>query len=190
MAFLKTFLKSLKRILKKNTLLPRRLARRRKVKRSAGRFARTVPRKRSASPKRSPAPQKRRKRTPSHRRTLSRKPRRALKNRSSGRTPTPRQSKGKSAAASRVPSKPKVPGIYLGEITHFFSKISVVVVKLSHGSIKVGDRIAIVGGGRNFTQTVRSLQIESVDVPVANKGSLVGLKSTRPAKEGDKVYSL
>ncbi len=76
----------------------------------------------------------------------------------------------------------------VGEITHFFSKIQVVVIKMTAGSIQVGNRIHVKGAKTNFVQTVQSLQIESVDVKTAQKGQLVGLKVIRKAKEGDKVY--
>ncbi len=80
------------------------------------------------------------------------------------------------------------PGVLIGEITHFFPKISVVVVKTTHSAMRVGDRIEIVGPRTRFSQVVESLQIESVDVHAAGKGKLVGLKTDRPARAGDKVY--
>jgi hypothetical protein len=35
---------------------------------------------------------------------------------------------------------------------------------------------------------VKSLQIESLDVKIAKKGQLVGLKAAKKAKVGDKIY--
>ena len=81
-------------------------------------------------------------------------------------------------------------GVLTGEITHYFSKISVVVVKMTHGTLSVGNRIHIQGKGADFTQKVDSLQIESRDVKIAPKGQLVGLKVIKPAKPGDKVFKL
>lgn len=80
------------------------------------------------------------------------------------------------------------PEVLVGEITHFFSKISVVVVKLTHQSLSVGERIHVKGAMTDFHQPVKSLQIESVDVKVAKKGSLVGLKAVHPARPGDRVF--
>jgi len=76
----------------------------------------------------------------------------------------------------------------MGDITHYFSKIQVVVMKMTHGTFHVGDTIRIKGKKSDFIQKVSSLQIESVDVRSARKGQLVGLKVNRPAREGDKVY--
>ncbi len=78
----------------------------------------------------------------------------------------------------------------IGEITHFFSKISVVVLKVTKNPVAVNDRIMIKGISTNFAQEVDSLQVESVDVKSAKKGQLVGLKVIKPAKEKDKVYKI
>ncbi|OGX31298.1 MAG: hypothetical protein A2787_06430 [Omnitrophica WOR_2 bacterium RIFCSPHIGHO2_01_FULL_48_9] len=80
--------------------------------------------------------------------------------------------------------------VVLGEVTHFFSKIVVCVVKVTHGQIKVGERIRVKGNTTDFQQTIRSLQIESVDVKAARKGQLIGLKVDREARVGDKVYKI
>ena len=97
----------------------------------------------------------------------------------------------KSPPAKPLSLKPsEAPGILTGEITHYFSKISVVVIKMSHGSLTIGNRIRIQGKGADFVQKVGSLQIESQDVKVAPKGQLVGLKVIKPAKPGDKVFKL
>lgn len=81
-------------------------------------------------------------------------------------------------------------GIIVGEITHYFSKIQVIVVKIIKGKLCVGDEIMIKGKGTSFVQNVDSLQIESIDVKVANKGQVVGLKVKKIAKVGDKIHKL
>ena len=77
--------------------------------------------------------------------------------------------------------------VVVGKITHFFSRIGVVVVEMAHGEIHVGETIHIKGKTTNFTQKISSLQIESVDVKSARRGQLVGLKVSKPAKPGDLV---
>jgi len=84
----------------------------------------------------------------------------------------------------------KPPELEIGEVTHFFSKIMVCVVRINRGSLRVGDTIHIVGAGTNLKQKVRSLQIESVDVRAASKGKLVGLKVDKRVRENDKVYKV
>jgi len=81
-------------------------------------------------------------------------------------------------------------GRLVGEITHYFGKIGVAVLKLSD-TIKVGDQIKIVGKeGEEFTQTVDSMQIEHENVSEAKAGDLIGLKVIQKVREGDKVYKL
>ncbi|HLF17359.1 MAG TPA: translation elongation factor-like protein [Candidatus Omnitrophota bacterium] len=79
--------------------------------------------------------------------------------------------------------------VCVGKVTHFFSRIQVVVVKLK-GPLRVGNQVHIKGKTTNFKQKIRSIQIESVDVPAARKGQLVGLKVDKKAKEGDEVFLL
>ena len=88
----------------------------------------------------------------------------------------------------KIIAKPE--GVIVGEITHFFSRIRVVVIKITNGSLSVGERILIKGQRASFVQVVESIQIESVDVKQAHKGQIIGLKVKKKAFEGDKVYKL
>ena len=94
------------------------------------------------------------------------------------------------AAKANAKGDQEKPGILVGEITHYFSRIQVCVVKMTKGYIKVGETVRIKGKMTNFTQKVKSLQIESVDVKVAMRGKLVGLKVAQEVREGDKLYKL
>ena len=58
------------------------------------------------------------------------------------------------------------------------------------GSMRMGDRVRIKGKTTDFTQPVRSMQIESVDVKAVRKGQIIGLKVEQEARVGDKVYKL
>jgi putative protease len=80
-------------------------------------------------------------------------------------------------------------GKLIGEITHFFGKISVAVIKLED-TLRVGDTIKIVGGGTEFIQTVESMQIEHEQIQEAKAGQSIGLKVLQKVKEGYKVYKL
>lgn len=90
--------------------------------------------------------------------------------------------KTKSSAKSKVKKEKLV-----GEVTHYFSKIGVAVVKVK-APFKIGDKIKIVGGQREFEQTVDSMQIEHKPIEKAPKGKEIGLKVIQKVKEGDKVY--
>jgi len=93
------------------------------------------------------------------------------------------------ATAKGVLPKP-LPGPVIGEITHYFSRIMVCVVKVTAPTLIVGEKVWIRGAITNFQQTIVSLQIESVDVKVARKGNLVGLKVVKPCRVGDFVHKV
>jgi len=98
---------------------------------------------------------------------------------------------GKAVRSALVaPAKAEPQGVLVGEITHYFSKIMVCVVNVSGAALKVGDQIRIKGHTTDFVQTVKSMQIESRDVPAARKGQLIGLKIKKITRAGDLVYKL
>jgi hypothetical protein len=76
----------------------------------------------------------------------------------------------------------------VGVITHYFDRIKVCVVKLTQGSILIGDKLTILGVKTKFVQKVWSMQIESEDVKVAKKGQIIGIKVDKLVAVGDKVY--
>lgn len=80
-------------------------------------------------------------------------------------------------------------GKLIGEVTHYFGKISVAVIKLSD-TLRVGDTIKIVYDEIEFTQPVESMQIEHQNIEEAKAGDLVGLKVSQKVKEGYKVYKI
>jgi putative protease len=77
--------------------------------------------------------------------------------------------------------------VEVGRITHFFSKISVVVVELT-APLAVGDHILIKGPSTDFEQVVESMQIEHKNIQRAEAGQSIGLKVIQPARERDVVY--
>ena len=76
----------------------------------------------------------------------------------------------------------------IGEIFGFYSKIGVAAIKLTDGSLKVGDIIHIKGFTTDFKQKVDSIQIEHEKVTEAKKGADVGIKVKDKVRAGDIVY--
>jgi translation elongation factor EF-1alpha len=100
----------------------------------------------------------------------------------------------KPAAKAKPAAKPapaaKQEGKLIGEITHYFSNIEVCVIKLA-GILKEGDIIRVTGGeNTDFTQEIKSMQIEHEEVKSAKKGDSVGLKIKEKVREGYKVYKI
>lgn len=80
-------------------------------------------------------------------------------------------------------------GKKIGEITHFYGKIKVGIIKLS-SALKDGDNIRIIGGETDFDQSVQSMEIEGKKVNKAQKGDVIGLEFSQKVREGYEVYKV
>lgn len=77
----------------------------------------------------------------------------------------------------------------IGHVIHYYDRISVAVVKLTDGSLKVGDTIHIVGKS-DFQQPVSSMQVEHQNVEAAKPGTEVAIKLDQPVKEKDRLFKV
>ena len=77
----------------------------------------------------------------------------------------------------------------IGKVTHFFSKINVAGIQLSD-TLKVGEKISIVGATTNFEENIDSMQIDNKSVVEAKAGDLIGIKVKDKTRVGDDVYLL
>jgi sulfate adenylyltransferase subunit 1 (EFTu-like GTPase family) len=77
----------------------------------------------------------------------------------------------------------------IGTIDHYFAHIGVAGVALT-ASLKVGDRIRVLGHTTNFEQTVDSIQVEHESLTEAGPGASVGIKVAERCREGDLVYKV
>jgi len=75
----------------------------------------------------------------------------------------------------------------VGVVTHFFPKISVAAIQLK-GTLKVGDKIKIVGTKTECEEVVTSLEIEHQSLKEAKSPLEVGMKVKNKVREGDRVY--
>ena len=78
----------------------------------------------------------------------------------------------------------------VGEIIKFFGKINVAAIRLSEGSLKVGDTIHMVGHTTDITQTIDSMQIENKSVQEAGPGADIGIKVKDRVREHDVVLKV
>lgn len=135
--------------------------------------------RKKAKPKRRKAPQKRpatRKKTVK----LARKPAR----KSSVRRAPPK------AARPATPPPPPDLGERIGVVTHYFSHLSVAVVKLESETLRVGDNIHFRGHTTDFGQRVESLQVDHAAVPEVGPKDDFGLKVREHVRENDVVYKV
>ena len=78
----------------------------------------------------------------------------------------------------------------IGLIIHYYSRIRVAIVELVD-TLKFGDTIRITGGREtDFTQTVRSMEIDHKKIDEAKTGDSIGLKVSQRVREGYRVYKL
>lgn len=77
----------------------------------------------------------------------------------------------------------------IGAVDHFFSNISVGMIKLTD-ALKVGDKIRIKGKTGDFTQEISSMQIDRVPVQEAKAGDLISIKVDQKARQHDTVYKV
>ncbi len=104
--------------------------------------------------------------------------------------PRPRVKKQRKPAASKKPPLPPGAKEEIGRVVAFFRIPVVAVVKVSRGSIKLGDRIWIRGHTTDLKETVASMQINHQPIQEARKGDEAGVKVSARARRGDRVYRL
>lgn len=78
----------------------------------------------------------------------------------------------------------------IGRITHYYSHLSVGIIELTGGGLRVGDTIHVKGKHTDFTQSVDSMQVEHQSVTEAQKGKVVGVKVKEKVREHDQVFQV
>lgn len=88
---------------------------------------------------------------------------------------------GGGAGAGKPTSAP------IGEITHYYDKAGVAVIRFNK-NVSAGTTVRILGATTDFTETLNSMQFDHKEISQAEKGKEVGVKVSRKARDGDKVY--
>jgi hypothetical protein len=102
----------------------------------------------------------------------------------------------KRAAAAPTPSRPAPPaqaappGERIGVVTHYYGHLSVAILRLESGTLRVGDMIHIRGHTTDFSQRVESLEVDHASVTEVGPNDDFGLKVVEHAREHDVVYKL
>jgi len=93
------------------------------------------------------------------------------------------------APASVAPVAPP-PGERIGVVTHYFNHLSVAIIDLESGGLRVGDVVHIKGHTTDFTQRVESMEVDHVHVNEVRAGQSFGLRIREHAREHDVVYKV
>lgn len=78
----------------------------------------------------------------------------------------------------------------VGEVFTYLPKVGVAGVKLTEGSLDVGDMISIKGHTTDFEQTVESIEIDREAIKKADVGQEIGIKVKDRVRPNDIVYKL
>ena len=145
---------------------------------------------RSSAKKKKPAKKKTAKK-PAEKKTAKKSP--AKKKTTAKRPAKKTASRAAKPAKAKRPAKPAGPAVPpgetpIGQVVHYYSHISVAVIKLKKGALQVGDVIHIKGHTSDFRQVVDSMQVEHQTVTRAAAGDDFGLKVSAHAREHDVVY--
>lgn len=81
-------------------------------------------------------------------------------------------------------TKPVKKAVVAGEVTHFFPKIQVCVIRAKK-TISLGDTLHFQGPQTDFTQTIQSMQINHAQVQQAKANEEFGVKLIKPAYPKD-----
>ena len=123
----------------------------------------------------------------------------ALVRRSSTKKATPAGNaavKPRSAGPSAVtpmpslPAKPTPPGERIGVVTHYYSHLSVAILRLESGMLRVGDVIHIRGHTTDLSQRVESLEVNHAPATEVGPNDDFGLKVVGHVREHDVVYKV
>jgi hypothetical protein len=77
--------------------------------------------------------------------------------------------------------------VEIGRVTHYYNHLNVAVLKLTD-SLKLGDKIHILGHTTDFMQRVASMEINHHTVVWVQSGDAVAIKVIGPVHEHDAVY--
>lgn len=76
----------------------------------------------------------------------------------------------------------------IGTIRHYWPRASAAEIDLQGLQLQVGDQVRIRGHGRDFTQTVKSLQVEHLPRIVGRPGEPLAMQVQAPVRPNDEVY--
>jgi putative protease len=79
------------------------------------------------------------------------------------------------------------PASAVGTVTHYFGHLAVAAVTLT-GTLRVGDRIHIVGHTTNVEQAVDSMEVDHAKVQSAGPDDDVALAVRDHVREHDRIY--
>ncbi|MFH1783110.1 MAG: hypothetical protein ABH848_05795 [Candidatus Omnitrophota bacterium] len=78
----------------------------------------------------------------------------------------------------------------IGVITHYFPHVEAAVVKITKGTLKLGDSIMIKGHTTDLKERIDSMQLDHAPIEIATRGQEIGLRVKKKVREHDVVYKV
>ncbi len=76
----------------------------------------------------------------------------------------------------------------IGVVREYFRKPGVAAVEVLRGRIRIGDSVRFRGYTTDFTQEIKSIQMDHRDIPEAVEGDFVGILVVDRVRENDHVF--
>lgn len=102
----------------------------------------------------------------------------------------PAKPKASVQVQGQSPKGEKPPGEEVGKVIGYFRIPSAGIVKITKGSLKVGDLIWISGHTTDLRQTVSSMQIDRQPIQVAKKGQEIGIQVNAKVRRNDRIFKV
>ncbi len=100
--------------------------------------------------------------------------------------------KGVQVAAKSIQGGGEMPEISnseaIGVVKEYFRKPGVAAVQILQGRVKIGDNVRFRGYTTDFTQEIRSIQMNHKDIPEAGQGDFVGILVADRVRENDHMF--
>ena len=142
-----------------------------KAKRKKPKVAKATTRRKTATAKKKPA-------------------KKAQIRRSSPKKVTPTANAASKGTDAQPAPQSAPPGERIGVVTHYYSNLSVAILRLESGTLRVGDVIHIGGHTTDFSQRVESLEVNHAPATEVGPNDDFGLKVAGHVREHDVVYKV
>jgi len=80
--------------------------------------------------------------------------------------------------------------VEVGVVDDFFAHVGVVALKVTADKLKIGDTLHFKGHTTDFSEQIKSMQIDHESVEEAKKGDDIGIKVSEKVRIHDKVFKV
>ena len=73
-------------------------------------------------------------------------------------------------------------------VKEYFRKPGVAAVEVIRGRVRIGDKVRFRGHTTDFTQKIKSMQIDHLEITEAGEGDFVGILVNDRVRENDSMF--